>query len=198
MNAAKIFPCSRNVGNLADFLTDKKGYRRGVALAVLAVGLVLNGISPAAISGADEPACPRTVKLLSAGEETVRIVCFGDSLTGVYYHTGGRRAYSDMLGIALKKITPRATGVGLHRYCAFGRERRSHAASKGARRSGVPADPRAGSRRSGPKTRRRSCRNRYTAGVVAATAGLELRRRALTGDRVAALRYGCNQIAGFL
>ncbi len=28
----------------------------------------------------------------------VRVVCFGDSVTGVYYHTGSRRAYTDMLG----------------------------------------------------------------------------------------------------
>jgi len=37
-----------------------------------------------------------------------RIVCFGDSVTGVYYHTGGRRAYTDMLGLALRKIEPKA------------------------------------------------------------------------------------------
>ncbi len=34
----------------------------------------------------------------------VRIVCFGDSVTGVYYHTGSRRAYTDMLGIGLNQI----------------------------------------------------------------------------------------------
>lgn len=45
---------------------------------------------------------------LAAGKNTARIVCFGDSITGVYYHTGGRRAYCDMLGIALKKIYPGA------------------------------------------------------------------------------------------
>jgi lysophospholipase L1-like esterase len=36
------------------------------------------------------------------------VVCFGDSITGVYYHTGGRRAWCDMLGIALKRIYPKA------------------------------------------------------------------------------------------
>lgn len=41
-------------------------------------------------------------KTLLAGEP-IRVVCFGDSVTGVYYHTGSRRAYTDMLGIALKK-----------------------------------------------------------------------------------------------
>ncbi len=44
----------------------------------------------------------RTRQKLLAGEP-VRIVCFGDSVTGVYYHTGSRRAYTDMLGIALQK-----------------------------------------------------------------------------------------------
>ena len=38
----------------------------------------------------------------------VKIVCFGDSVTGLYYHTGGRRTYTDMLGIALEKAVPGA------------------------------------------------------------------------------------------
>ena len=45
---------------------------------------------------------------LESGDEIVRIVCFGDSVTGVYYHTGGRRAWPDMLNIALKKQYPKA------------------------------------------------------------------------------------------
>ncbi len=45
-------------------------------------------------------------KLLSG--DAVRIVCFGDSVTGVYYHTGSRRAYTDMLGIALRQAAPKA------------------------------------------------------------------------------------------
>ncbi len=45
-------------------------------------------------------------KLISG--EKVRVVCFGDSVTGVYYHTGSRRAYTDMLGIALRRGSPRA------------------------------------------------------------------------------------------
>jgi lysophospholipase L1-like esterase len=39
----------------------------------------------------------------------VRVVCFGDSVTGVYYHTGSRRAYTDMLGIALRRAHLQAT-----------------------------------------------------------------------------------------
>lgn len=45
---------------------------------------------------------------LATGDRPVKIVCFGDSVTGVYYHTGGRRAYTDMLGIALQQIHPNA------------------------------------------------------------------------------------------
>ena len=46
--------------------------------------------------------------LLESGETEVRVVCFGDSITGVYYHTGGRRAWCDMLGVALGKVYPKA------------------------------------------------------------------------------------------
>lgn len=42
-------------------------------------------------------------KLLSG--EPVKVVCFGDSVTGVYYHSGSRRAYTDMLGIALRRVS---------------------------------------------------------------------------------------------
>ena len=41
--------------------------------------------------------------------KTLRIVCFGDSVTGVYYHTGSRRAYTDILGIALRRQYPSST-----------------------------------------------------------------------------------------
>lgn len=39
-------------------------------------------------------------------EKPLTIVCLGDSVTGVYYHTGGRRAYPEMLEVALKKLHP--------------------------------------------------------------------------------------------
>ena len=48
----------------------------------------------------------KTQQLLAAGKEPVRIVCMGDSITGVYYHTGGLRAYPEMLEIALHKLYP--------------------------------------------------------------------------------------------
>ena len=54
-------------------------------------------------SGAD-----KTRQLLANTKESVRIVSIGDSITGVYYHSGGRRAYPEMLQIALQKLHPQA------------------------------------------------------------------------------------------
>ncbi|WP_278471060.1 Kelch repeat-containing protein [Gimesia maris] len=54
-----------------------------------------------------QSAFPRTIANLKTGKPA-KIVCFGDSVTGVYYHTGSRRAYTDMLGIALEKNFPEA------------------------------------------------------------------------------------------
>lgn len=62
---------------------------------------------PAVQRSLEPPAAPKTAARLAAGE-TTKIVCFGDSVTGVYYHTGGRRAYTDMLGIALGRAFPAA------------------------------------------------------------------------------------------
>src|SRR5690606_5814812 len=42
------------------------------------------------------------------GQEPVRIVCFGDSITGVYYHTGSKRAWPELLGLALRQARPAA------------------------------------------------------------------------------------------
>lgn len=50
----------------------------------------------------------RIAGLLEKGEEPVRVVCIGDSITGVYYHTGGRRAYPEMLEVALRRAYPKA------------------------------------------------------------------------------------------
>lgn len=44
---------------------------------------------------------------LDAGDD-VRIVCFGDSITGAYYHTGSRRAWPDWLREALMGAYPQA------------------------------------------------------------------------------------------
>lgn len=71
-------------------------------LTVLSVGLLLCAV------GTAESAGVRKLKAALAGKEPVRVVCFGDSVTGVYYHTGGRRAYSEMLELALKRLYPKA------------------------------------------------------------------------------------------
>lgn len=46
--------------------------------------------------------------LLESGDGLKTIVCLGDSVTGVYYHTGGRRAYPEMLEIAIRNVVPSA------------------------------------------------------------------------------------------
>src|SRR5689334_8235721 len=51
---------------------------------------------------------PSTTAQLTDGYEPVTIVCFGASTTGLYYHTGGRRAWCDMLGLTLQKAYPLA------------------------------------------------------------------------------------------
>lgn len=90
--------------SIRDWTTDgchpnPRGHR-GLADALLPVIREALKAEPAQI-----PA--RTRAKLEAGEPA-RIVCFGDSVTGVYYHTGSRRAYTDMLGLALRKAFPKA------------------------------------------------------------------------------------------
>src|SRR2546425_276963 len=70
-------------------------------LAVLAA-LVSSGDADEKVA-----AFPGVVSKLQSGDP-VRIVCFGDSVTGLYYHTGGRRAYTDMLGLALRQAYAKA------------------------------------------------------------------------------------------
>ena len=55
------------------------GWRMGYGMAQIPDAPAPNGVS-------------KTAELLQAGKEPVRVVCLGDSVTGVYYHTGGRRA----------------------------------------------------------------------------------------------------------
>lgn len=57
-----------------------------------------------ALSAADDR-LPKTREKLAA-HQPVKIVCLGDSVTGIYYHTGGRRAYPEMVEIGLRKIDP--------------------------------------------------------------------------------------------
>ncbi len=75
---------------------------RGLMLAMIV------WLAASVLVTADDPG-----RLLPAlGQQPVKIVCLGDSVTGVYYHTGGRRAYPEFLGIALERLYPgRATTV---------------------------------------------------------------------------------------
>lgn len=52
------------------------------------------------------PALQRIREVIASGEREVRIVCFGDSVTGLYYHSGGRRAYPELIGEALTARHP--------------------------------------------------------------------------------------------
>jgi len=58
------------------------------------------------VTAAAEPSRLTAVKARLQQGDPVRIVCFGDSITGVYYHSGGIRAWCDMLGLALQKAYP--------------------------------------------------------------------------------------------
>ncbi len=50
----------------------------------------------------------RTRALLNAGGQSFRIACFGDSITGIYYHSGGRCAWGDILAVGLGRAYPAA------------------------------------------------------------------------------------------
>jgi lysophospholipase L1-like esterase len=58
-------------------------------------------------SAADTAALVRIREVLASGEQPVRIVCFGDSVTGVYYHTGGRSSYPELIAASLKARHPK-------------------------------------------------------------------------------------------
>ncbi len=63
-------------------------------------------LSGAIATAADTPALRRIRQVLASGEQAVRIVCFGDSVTGVYYHSGGRSSYPEILAASLKARHP--------------------------------------------------------------------------------------------
>jgi acyl-CoA thioesterase-1 len=71
----------------------------------LAASLIF--LTGAAAVRAELPSLESFRQRLKSGEAT-RIVCFGDSITGAYYHTGGVRAWCDLLGIALGQVYPKA------------------------------------------------------------------------------------------
>lgn len=77
------------------------GHNTNYADATAAFEFVLSQVLAADAAPASKP-------LLEFGDRPVTIVCLGDSVTGVYYHTGGRRAYPEMLEVAVKKAIPQA------------------------------------------------------------------------------------------
>ena len=74
-------------------------------LAYACLVALLSSMLAPTVGLADSPTAPKTAARLKTGQPAT-IVCFGDSVTGVYYHTGSRRAYTDMLGIALRRLHP--------------------------------------------------------------------------------------------
>ncbi|NSW56165.1 MAG: hypothetical protein HPY44_09130 [Armatimonadetes bacterium] len=75
-----------------------------IAVAALTVSLTIIALSGVRA----ESLTPATDAALSGGDPSATIVCFGDSITGVYYHTGGIRAYPEMLQLALSRQYPSA------------------------------------------------------------------------------------------
>ena len=61
-----------------------------------------------AFRGEPQPLVLRKTPEKLRADQKVKVVCLGDSVTGLYYHTGGRRAYPEMLELALHMTYPRA------------------------------------------------------------------------------------------
>jgi lysophospholipase L1-like esterase len=83
-----------------------------VVIAFVAL-LTMNGAFAGAgesrdVAAGPSAAVPPAQSLLEFGSSPVTIVCLGDSVTGVYYHTGGRRAYPEMLELAIRRALPEA------------------------------------------------------------------------------------------
>ncbi len=75
----------------------------------LATSCLAAALSLQTVAFADQPASTSSSRERLANvvaRDRIRVVCFGDSVTGVYYHTGSRRAYTDMLAIALRRASP--------------------------------------------------------------------------------------------
>lgn len=83
------------------FRLRSRGVIPTLALVILAAGAVAH--TPAA-----DPTVRKGGQPLLTFDKPVTIVCLGDSVTGVYYHTGGWGAYPEMLRVALQRLHPHA------------------------------------------------------------------------------------------
>jgi lysophospholipase L1-like esterase len=78
------------------------------AFQTLTVHDEIRGLYSFAFRGEPQPlVLKKTPEKLKTGQP-VKVVCLGDSVTGIYYHTGGRRAYPEMLALALQMMYPKA------------------------------------------------------------------------------------------
>ena len=68
---------------------------------------MIAAITLASAAAAAPSLAPKAAARLAAGKE-VRVVAFGDSITGIYYHSGSRRAWPEMLQLALRQLYPKA------------------------------------------------------------------------------------------
>lgn len=101
---AESMPQRRN--SLFRTSSDKSGdwsVPKGISTVLLIVAFAMSDSSACADSDLND-----FNLRMKNGQET-RVVCFGDSITGIYYHSGGQRAWCDMLGIALQKANPQAS-----------------------------------------------------------------------------------------
>jgi lysophospholipase L1-like esterase len=83
---------------------------------VLACGSALGILHGKTVDGIPEQraaALEKTSAKLRANQP-VKIVCLGDSVTGIYYHTGGRRAYPEMIPLAIQEVYPRAAVTAIN------------------------------------------------------------------------------------
>jgi lysophospholipase L1-like esterase len=56
----------------------------------------------------ESEALRRVREVLEAGAHPVRIVCLGDSVTAIHYHSGGRKAYPEIVADSLREHYPAA------------------------------------------------------------------------------------------
>jgi lysophospholipase L1-like esterase len=71
----------------------------------LAVAILSQWVMLADSFSAESQASPPPASLIRH-DQPETVVCLGDSVTGVYYHTGGKRAYPEMLEIAISHAIP--------------------------------------------------------------------------------------------